>query len=196
MCGADQTRYLPQDRGVALSAIPDWCLQKTRDVEVETRQGVEVQRCRQEFQLTQTQMAQNLSAGANQTVILGWCGPFLLMEQLPEICQDRGGRLRPAEQDYHPAIDTRYVLHGGAIRPSARAGGVQLRAQQISQGIDRLYPHGHRTIAFQISSTQREMQGVIDQVAEGIQAKWPPLGMNRVGAVQLDRLLVEGAVLD
>ena len=136
-------------------------------------------------------MPQNLRAGANQAVILGRCGSLFGVQELIQIFENRSRRFSTPQQHHHTSASTRNVAHGSAIRPSRRARGVELGAEQVTQGVHRLHSHRHRTGLTEITEAERKVQHVVDQISKGVQRKRPPLGVDRLGAVKLNRLLMQ-----
>ena len=124
-----------------------------------------------------------MRAGANQSVILWWRRPLLRMEELIQILKNRVRCLGATQQDHHAAPLGSNVLHCGTIRPSWSGFVIQPRAQKISQGIHRLHPHRYRAGRTQIPYAHGKVQGVINQVTEGVQGALTPLCVHELGAV-------------
>ena len=142
-----------------------------------------MERRRHELQIGQAKLSEHLRAGANQSVVLRGRRPLLRVEQLVQIFKNRVRCLGAAKQDHHATPLGSNVLHCGTIGPSRHGFVIQACAQKIPQGIHRLHTHRYRTGRAEIPYAHGEVQGVIDEITEGVQGALTPLSVHGLGAV-------------
>ena len=113
------------------------------------------------------------------------------MQQLIQIFEDSGWRFSTPQQHHHTFARICNMVHCSSIRPPWGAGCVELSPEQVAQGVHRLHSHRYRIGLTEVTKAESKVQRVVDQISKGVQRKGPPLGMNGLGAVELNRLLMQ-----